>query len=163
MVSRFRPLDVKFVFEDRPYKLGETIEIEVELNARCDVEVREGRIDLMCEEHYKQTFSVAVTRSTGGGLRGGGPPITIKENRQVTHTRDESYPHSSAIFLSEARLRSGETNRHKVRLMIGPEPPQHMSDATVTEAKVSWALEAVFDVAQARDVTDSQQVQVTLT
>ena len=33
MVSRLRPLDVKVVFEDRPYKLGETIDIDLELKA----------------------------------------------------------------------------------------------------------------------------------
>ena len=35
-----RSLDVNLVFEDRPYKLGEIINVTVEINARRDVKVR---------------------------------------------------------------------------------------------------------------------------
>ena len=162
MVSRLRPLDVNFFFENRTYRLGETIDIDLELEANGDVEVREGRVDLMCEERYKQSSTVSVTKSSSGGMLGGGPPIISKENRQVSHAREESYPHSSAVFLSEARLSSGTISRHKVTLAIGPEPPQHMSDPTVTDAEVQWALVASFDVAKARDVTKRHQVELAL-
>ena len=48
VVSRLRPLGVKLDFGDQSYKLGETFDISVELNPRGDVEVREGRVDLVC-------------------------------------------------------------------------------------------------------------------
>lgn len=162
MVSRLRPLVVNFFFENRTYKLGETIDIALQLKANGDIDVREGRVDLMCEERYKQTFTVSVTKSSSGGMRGGGPPIISKENRQVTHSRKESYPHSTAVFLSEARLSSGTTSKHRVKLVIGSEYPQHMSDPTATEAEVSWALVAAFDVAKARDITKRHRVELTL-
>ena len=60
------------------------------------------------------------------------------------------------------RVRSGAAVRYRVRLEIGPESPQHMSEPTVTEAEVSWALVAAFDVAQARDVTLRQPIKVAL-
>ena len=52
MVFRLRPLDVILNFENRSYKLGETISCNVELDARVDVDVREGRIDLVCQVHW---------------------------------------------------------------------------------------------------------------
>ena len=46
MISLIRPLGVNLVFEDRPYSLGETVNVMVEVSARRDVEVREGRVEL---------------------------------------------------------------------------------------------------------------------
>ena len=157
MVTRLRPLEITMVFKDRSYKLGETIDIHLEVRARRDVVIREGRVDLMCRERYRQALT--VTESRAGPSTNAG---TFKETRAVVHSRDESSPHSVAVFLSNARLCSGATGRHRVRLEIGPEPPQHMSEPTVTEEEVSWALVAAFDVAQARDVTERQPIKVAL-
>ena len=33
-----------------PYKLGETINLTMELGPKRDMQVREGRVDLVCEE-----------------------------------------------------------------------------------------------------------------
>ncbi len=52
MLSRLFPLEVKVSFEDRGYGLGETINLTVELSPRRDMEVREGHVDLLCEEHW---------------------------------------------------------------------------------------------------------------
>ena len=93
----------------------------------------------------------------------GAPLITFKETKQVTHSRDESYSHSGAAFLIDTRLRSGATGRHRVRLEIAPEPPQHMSDSTTRDGEVlPWELVAAFDVAQARDVTLRYPISVAL-
>ena len=161
MVTRLRPLKVTMVFKDRSYKLGETIDIHLQLKARRDVVIREGRVDLICQEKYRQNLTVTVTKGPTPGSAGA-PLMIFKETKQVNHSRNESSPHSGAVFLSNARLRSGATGRHRVRLEIGPEPPQHMSDPTVTEEEVSWALVAAFDVAQARDVTLRQPIKVAL-
>ena len=49
MVSRLFPLGINIAFEQRPYKLGETIHVTVELVPRRDIRVREVRVDLVCE------------------------------------------------------------------------------------------------------------------
>ena len=157
MLTRLRPLEVTMVFKDRSYKLGETIDIHLELKATRDVVIREGRVDLMCQEKYKQALT--VTESKAGPSTNAGP---FKETRAVTHSRDESYRRSGAVFLFNVRVRSGATGRHRVRREIGPESPQHMSEPTVTEEEVSWALVAAFDVAQARDVTSRYPISVAL-
>ena len=56
MVYRIRPMqETKVDFENRPYKLGETIHIRVELNPRRDLDVREVRVELICEaiQYYR--------------------------------------------------------------------------------------------------------------
>ena len=161
MLTRLRPLEVTMVFKDRGYKLGETIDVHLEIKARRDVVVREGRVDLICQEKYKQNLTVTVTRAPAPGS-GGAPLMTFKETKQVAHSRDETYRHSGAIFLSNVRIRSGATARHRVRLEIGPESPQHVSEPTVTREVVSWALVAAIDVAQARDVELIYPISVAL-
>ena len=47
MVARVHPLDVNLAFEDGLDRLGETIDLKLDLSARRDVEVREGRLDLV--------------------------------------------------------------------------------------------------------------------
>ena len=65
MVLRLRPLDVTLTFEDRMYKLGETISCQVELVAKADVDVREARIDLVCQVHWAESYTVMVPAVRG--------------------------------------------------------------------------------------------------
>ena len=55
LLGLFSPLSIRVDLEERPYKLGEVIEFRLELKPRGKVEVREGRIDLVCEENYIET------------------------------------------------------------------------------------------------------------
>lgn len=50
-----KSLDVSLFFEDRPYKLGETIEATVQLNASREVKVRKGRVDLVYDVSWTAT------------------------------------------------------------------------------------------------------------
>ena len=127
MVTLLRPLEVSIVFEDRNYRLGQTIDIDLELKARRDVLIREGRVDLMCQEHYKQTTTVTYPAHYGRldplGKKSSKTMINFDATKQVTRTRNGTYSHSGAVFLTDTRLRSGATSRHRVRLEIGLEPP----------------------------------------
>ncbi|HAL48695.1 MAG TPA: hypothetical protein DCP37_13160 [Dehalococcoidia bacterium] len=151
-------------FEDRIYKLGETIDIDLELTARRDVVIREGRVDLMCRERYTRTHTVTVQEQKRPGMGAGagamGPPAV--GSKQATKTEDESYSHSGAVVLNNTSLQPGETNSHQIKLEIDSEPPHHMADSSVTEAEVRWELVATFDVAQAVDVAERQPIRVAL-
>ena len=124
VISRLRPLGVKLDFGDRSYKLGETINITVELNPRGDVEVREGRVDLVCEVRWREISTVKVVASRGGMPKlGGYAPPTAWVTKQVTKDRKETYVHSSVVFLTNTQLHSGAPGRYNTRLDIQPEPP----------------------------------------
>ncbi len=60
MVFKLKPLELSFDFEDRSYELGDTIDVRVNLTASGDVDVREARIDLVCEERFSQHESGVV-------------------------------------------------------------------------------------------------------
>ena len=62
MLSRLRPLGVAVIFEDRTYKLGETVDLTLELSPRRDIEVREGRVDLVCDTRDTKVVSVMIRR-----------------------------------------------------------------------------------------------------
>ena len=163
-LTRILPLDLKLLFDDRQYKLGEFMDIVVEVTARGDVEVREARVDLVCEEHYWESFNVMApdikTARSGGGLYGGssvaaGYTPTPMIPKQVNKEIKESYVHSSVVFLTDTWLRPGVTDRHVIRLEVGSEPPPHASNATV-----KWRLETAMDVARARDVKKRHKVKM---
>ena len=51
---------MKVSFEGRRYKLGEAINLTMELSPKRDMEVSEGRVDSVCEEHWTESFTVMV-------------------------------------------------------------------------------------------------------
>ena len=154
VTSRLRPLDLKLFFEDRPYKLGETIDITTELDARSDVEVREGRVDLVCEARWTEIYTVMVS---GGRQPSGVYHILPKAPKQVSKKHVETYVHSSVIFLQDTRLDSTTRGSYRARLEIEPESPPHAAEATV-----KWMLVASIDVARGRDIKTRRAVEVTV-
>ena len=155
-----RPLDVTVTFEDRPYKLGESIEVAVELVARDHAVVRQGTIRLICDERWVDIWSVQVSahrwgRISDSGISRGLPRAMItKHGSKVNH--DRFYP-SSAQLLKNERLSADTPYRCDAKLDIPLKGPPHAYDATVT-----WQLVVTLDVARARDVTESRTVNVTL-
>ncbi len=80
MVYKLKPLELGLDFEDKDYNLGDTIDVQVTLTTNGDVNVREARVDLVCEENYTRNES-GVVMGLGGkiGVQGyeyrvGGPP-----------------------------------------------------------------------------------------
>ena len=157
MLSRLFPLGVKITFEDRPYRLGETVNISVELEPRREQEVREGRIDLVCEERWTEvhTVRVQVNRPRIGSATGV-PEPTITVPKRVTESHRETFVHSSVVFLKDGRLQPGRASRHNATLLILPNPPPHAD-----QAAVSWRLVTTVDVAGARDIKARRLVKVT--
>ncbi len=165
MVTRLFPLNVKVSFEDRPYKLGETMNLTLELSPKRDVEVREGRVDLVCEEHWTEIFTVMVPDRRAARAQArlvmrsyvGTPPPVPMIPKPVTKAHRESSVHSSVVFVEDAQLRSGATIKFSPILLIQPEPPAHADKATL-----SWRLKTTVDVAGARDITARRLLKVTL-
>ena len=160
MVSRLRPLDVNLVFEDRPYKVGEAIKLTVELTPRGDVEVREGLLELICEESWMEVYTVMVPVPGGGmnrspeGASIAGPSPMV--SRQTSKDFKETYVHDAVIFLQDMHLRSDYTSKYEISLEIQSEPVPRVG------AKVKWSLVTVIDVAQARDIKTRRTVNVAL-
>lgn len=161
MLHRLKPLDIELEIDDGPYRLGDTINVTVALEPHGDVDVREGRLDLVCEERYTETYSVMVPVRGPDARHAGGTRQGVKE-------RKESYVHSSVVFLEDTRLRSGRTARHSIALRIEPVPPTHLDEAKalVRDASSAWTFKwtvvASFNVARGRDSKRQRRVAVTL-
>ncbi len=163
VTSRLRPLDVNLSFEDRTFTLGETINLTVELTARGDVEVREGRVDLMCYERWTEIYTVMVVAAgrpslaTSLATGAGAVHLPPRIPKQVTKEHKESYVHSSVIFLEETQLDPNTTSSYTFGIDIQEESPPHAKEATVR-----WNLVTVVDVARARDIKTRYPVKVTV-
>ena len=162
MLTRLFPLGVKVSFEGRVYKPGETINLTVELSPKRDMEVREGRVDLVGEEHWTESSSVMVPdrRAIKEQARlfsttyVGRPPAVTMIPKQVTTSHRDSFVHRRVVFLENAQLRSGVAAVYNLRLDIDSELPLHAD-------KASWRLKTTVDVAGARDITARRLVKVT--
>jgi hypothetical protein len=162
MVFRLRPLDVTLTFEDRSYKLGETINCEVELVAKTDVDVREARIDLVCQVQWMETYTVmvpAVRSSRSGAMVGPTGSTYMPPNvpKQMFKEHKESYVHSSVMFLQDTQLQSAGRNIYQAKLEIQPVTPDNAEKGTV-----SWRVVAAIDIARARDINNKHKVKIAL-
>ena len=170
MVYRLRPLKVKMDFEGRAYSLGDAVDIYVELTPGGDVEVREARVDLVCEQLHTRREAGIMLPSSGAGVAGGRAGRTtdyVPASSQVKQ-RAESYVHSSVVFLEGTTLRSGSPSVHRVRLQIQPAPPRRFKEAVDLhyDARAAWAfkwrLEATVNVVRGRNPRSRRVVQIKL-
>lgn len=154
----FSPLKLKLVYEERAYKLGEDIDFRVELKPRGQVKMREGRIDLVCEENYIETTVVVMN-----DLSGGSHSTTVASSmplagvpKRITKRHRNRFVHSSVVFLADANLSAGLTSNHSARLSILSEAPAHANDG-----KVKWTLEITADLAGSPDIIQKKSITIT--
>ena len=170
MVYRLRPLKVKLDIEDRAYNLGDTVDVYVELMPGSDVDVREVRVDLVCEQLHSRQDTGIMLPSSGAGVAGGRAGVTtdyVPASSQIQQ-RAESYVHSSVVFLEGTTLRSGSPSAHRVRLQIQPAPPRRFKEAMDLhyDARAAWAfkwrLVATVNVVRGRNPRTQRVVQIAL-
>ena len=153
MVSILFPVRIIFAFERRPYKLGETINLSLELVPRRDIEVREARVDLVCETRHTEITKVLIPPLPSRTPRGTTLRSTA-ESKRVGETYTDTDVHSSIVLVKNGRLSSGEATTYNVGLEIPSEQLTHHTGRT------SWRLVVTVDVAGARNVTARRIVNV---
>ena len=159
-LSRLYPLDMNLTFDDRPYSLGETIRVLVELAPRRDVVVREARVDLVCEEDFVMSYTImSPGRPSLSSHRTPGevyvsPPLL---RQRVKKEEREAYVHSSVPLLGETTLQRDTAVQYEVDLFINTQSPPRVS-----VARIEWKLEGFVDVVMARDTRARYGVQVEL-
>ena len=162
MLHRMLPLELGLEFESRPYTLGETIEAVVEMQPSADIQVRSGRLDLVCEEHYTQRGVSFVPDFYASNMQISG------QTSHVANDRKEQFIHSTVQFMEETRLSGGASATRRVSLAVGTEPPPHFEESLALERDASsawtfnWTLLATIDVARGRDAQVEREVKITL-
>ena len=164
MLYKLNPLDVKLDFDDRVYKLGEAIDVDVEFLPASDVTVRKAWIDLVYEQHTSRS-ETGIVIGYGMGPRGGSHHLSanVPGSPQVNQ-RAKTFIHSGIMFLKDSTCRSDRLNTHRVKLRIEPVPPKRFSDAMDGSGAWSfiWRLRASVDVVRGRNVERSYQVRIGL-
>ena len=172
MVYKLKPLELTFDFEDRWYDLGDTIDIQVNLDPNGEVDLREARVDLVCEEiHTRNQSGISMGSGGASSIAGGNfsrsndyVPATTSVNQ-----RKESYVHSTVVFLKDKTLRPSDIISHSAKLQIQPQHPSHFEDAKalVRNSEESWTFKwkliASVNVVRGRDQKKQRQVKVKLT
>ena len=151
------PLGLSVGLEERTYKLGETIRLGVELRPRVSLAVKEGRVDLVCEERWAETYyrRVPIGASPGIITRRGKPLTSETVPKREVKEFKESFVHSSAVFVEDTQLEAGDSAAYDVSLEISEERPAH-----ALEGKLRWSLVTTVEAGDGRAVAKSTRLMV---
>jgi hypothetical protein len=152
------PLTIAISLEERSYELGDTMRVTVELSSTKVVEVAGGRVDLMCEEKWAETYikPESMGRSAGMIRRGQelpGPSVPVREVKEFK----KAFAQSTAEISKGLQVHPETPTRLDLRLDIDTERPPHAGGGTL-----SWSLETTIETAKGRTVTDTQEVTVVI-
>lgn len=106
--SRFEklaaPVRIHVLFQERKYRLGETVEMAVEIVTRDRLRIREARAMLVCEPQGQPTRDLRFAPEDG--------PWT-----------GQGYAHSELVFSEGETIRAGGAQSYGVDLPIEDKPP----------------------------------------
>ncbi len=170
MVYKSAPLDILLEFENRKYRLSDTIDTTVTLIPSSNTNIRKASLDLMLEV---RSTEVKVTQSAGmiGGVIGGGNAFGTTDyipTRQTKSSKSETIVHSYTQFLNKAALKAGNQTEYRVALQINPDPPKRLAEAKerVKDSNSSitfhWRLVVKVDVVRGRNPKVQRKINVDL-
>ena len=122
------PVSARVEVDDRPYGLGDSMNLSIELQARREIDVEEARVDLECEEQWADTYVKMEPLGKTGGMLGRGKPMpgpAAPKRHVEVHTN--TFVHSTANLASGIRLTPGSPARYDVTLDIADGRPPHAS------------------------------------
>ncbi len=119
------PISAVLKFEDRPYLLGETIKIQVELSSRKESDLSSARIDLECEERWVDTYIKIEPLGRTGGMLGKGREIPGTVPKREVQEYSNTFVHSTFEFSQDTRLVPGNSVRYETSLLVENERPPH--------------------------------------
>jgi len=140
-------------FEDRAYKLGDAVGLDIELRARKDLEVEEGRVDLVIEKRFAEEYE-RIVASREAGILTRGPKSHILTRREIKEHREE-YVHSSVWFTRATSIQAGEQKTYKPTLRINPEP--HPKTLT---GMLAWFLVATVRTQSGEELKEAREITV---
>ena len=150
------PLRLEISPGEGPFALGGELSASVELRSKRDVVVEEGRVDLVCNERWAETWikPEPMGRSAGMLRRGAEMAGPTAPKREVKEFKD-SFVHSTASFAEGLRVMPSAVERLNVRLQIGKDWPPHAKGGTLT-----WSLVVVVRTPRGREVKEAVDIDI---
>ena len=152
------PLLLEAAPDQGPHALGDELSVAVELRARRDAVVEEGRVDLVCNERWAETWikPEPMGRSAGMLKRGAELAGPTAPKREVKEFKD-SFVQSTATFAEGLKVRPDTVERLSVRLQIGKDWPPHAKGGTLT-----WSLVVTARTHRGREVKEVHEIEVVI-
>jgi hypothetical protein len=152
------PLRLQFILDQGPHTLGGELSVAVEVSSRRDAVVEEGRVDLVCDERWAETWIKPEPMGRSAGMIGrgtqlAGPTAPKREVKEFT----DSFVHSTGVFGEGLRVRPDTVERLNVRLQIGREWPPHAKGGTL-----SWSLVVLLRTPRGREVKEVHEVEIVI-
>ena len=126
MVARLPSLELAFEFKNCMYSLGQEISSSCRIITTRDVLITEGKIELVCEETWREFFTITVPISGGAPrLRGEAYMQAPSRIKRITEKQREVFTHSSKTFLEKMELAGSSTHEFFPVLPIEDIKPLH--------------------------------------
>lgn len=150
-------LRIRIDFPDRQYTLGDSIDLTVEVIAKRDIQIREWKIELVCEEEFAETYVRKIGLRAPAGIitRGKGHTIEMVPKREVV-VKKEQIVHTTSGALKGMRLSPPRAQIFKERLIIDEMPPPHAA----AEGTMRWSVRVTFQSTDDRIEGVSKKVEV---
>jgi len=153
---------IRLDFERRAYRLGESLDLVVEIISNRDMHISEGILDLLHECRYVESNRIMVPDHTANrmyfrGSMAGRQPMKIMVPKRVTETFQDRFLHSSVDFLDKIELSEKESKKFNARIDIQPDTPPHYG-----EGETKWILEVVLVLPNGREVRKEEEVLISL-
>lgn len=152
------PLRLQFSLDEGPYTLGGELSVVVEVRSKRDAVVEEGRVDLVCDERWAETWIKHEPMGRSAGMIGrgtqlAGPTAPKREVKEFT----DSFVHSTAVFGEGLRIRADTVQRLNVRLRISKDWPPHAKGGTL-----SWSLVVIARTPRGREVKEVREIEIVI-
>ena len=158
MVARLPSLELSFEFQNRIYSLGQEISSHCRIITTRDVLITEGKIELVCEETWREFFTMTVPISGGAPrLRGEAYMRSPTRTKRVTEKQREVFIHSSNRFLGMKELSGSSTHEFFPILPIEDIKPLHAA-----LGEIRWKLLLTVVTGNDGQFRVSKEILVTL-
>jgi hypothetical protein len=141
-----------------PHTLGDELSVVVEVRSKRDAVVEQGRVDLVCEERWAETWIKPEPMGRSAGMIGrgtqlAGPTAPKREVKEFT----DSFVHSTAVFGEGLRVRPDTVERLNIRLEIAKDWPPHAKGGTLL-----WSLVVVARTPRGRKVEEVCEIEIVI-
>ena len=152
------PLRLQVSLDERPYRLGDELSVVVEVRSRRDAVVEEGRVDLVCDERWAETWIKPEPMGRSAGMIGRGTQLAgPTAPKRVVKEFTDSFVHSTSVFGEGLRVRPDTVERLNVRLQIAKDWPPHAKGGTLL-----WSLVVLLRPPRGREVKEFHEVEIVI-
>ena len=152
------PFRLQVNLDQGTHMLGDELSVAVEVSSKRDTVVGEGRVNLVCDERWAETWIKPEPMGRSAGMIGrgtqlAGPTAPKREVKEFT----DSFVHSTVVFGEGLRVRPDSVERLNVSLPIGKDWPPHAKGGTL-----SWSLAVLLRTPRGREVKEVHEIEIVI-